>query len=304
MIREAVAEVDVVSSCTVFLRGSVEPHWPLIVPIWTELLRVAGRDRQVRYRRGAQAEWHQLPGNLADAHAIFSRTDTGAGCRWLELAVGDDSDGAHLELVDLLPVLGEERASYVRIRFPRETQPVDIVQLAEWAIQHLPLSWGAAGLTFDHTSGPRFTAYRQIAVLAKRNWGVQIQDMSALQWDALRGIPSVNWLTLIGNEFATSKGLRVEALSADAAQVVQRGVYHRVGTYGMALAAGPKPMLGDINIGEDISVYARVAELIRPLLLTEHTPLAGPFGRPDVLSAWLGRFGNPQRWLDCDIASD
>jgi Protein of unknown function (DUF3396) len=304
MIRKAVAEVQVVLSWVVFLRGSLEPHWAAIIPIWTELLRAAGRDRQIRYRRGAQAQWSNLPDKTTDAQAILDRIDTGAGCRRLELAFGDDRDGAHLELVDLLPVLGEERASYVRMRFPSETQPVDIVRLAEWTIQHLPLSWGAAGLTFEHISGSRFIACRKIAGLAKRNWGVQIQDMSALQWDALRGMPSVNWLTLIGNEFARSKGLSVETLAGDAAQLVQRGIYHRVGTYGIALAAGPKPMLGDINIGEDISAYARVAELIQPLLLTEHTPLAGPFAHPEVLAAWLRRFENPQGWLDCDIAPD
>jgi hypothetical protein len=87
------------------------------------------------------------------------------------------------------------------------------VRFAEWAIQNLPLYWGSAGLAFEHVGGPRHIAYSRIAAMAKRYWGVQIQDMSTLQWDALRGMPGVNWLTLIGNEFATSPSWSARSIS-------------------------------------------------------------------------------------------
>jgi Protein of unknown function (DUF3396) len=304
MIHEAVAEVDVVLSCAVFIRGSLEPHWPSIVSMWTELLDISGRSQLVRYRRGAQAQWNRLSVEPAGAHAVLDRVDTGAGCRWLELAVGDDSDDLRMKSVDLLPVNGEERASHVYVQFPPQAVPTDVIRLAEWSIRNLPLLWGSAGLSFFHINGPRFIAYRRIAAMAKRNWCVQIQDMSTLQWDALHGMPSVNWLTLVGNEFAESKGFGVGAIAAKAAELVNEGVFHRQGAHGLALAAGRQPLLGDINIGEDVSAYARVAELVKPLRLQEHTPLAGPFARPEVMNAWLQRFENPQAWLSCDIAAD
>jgi len=48
----------------------------------------------------------------------------------------------------------------------------------------------------------------------------------------------------------------------------------------------------------------RVARGIQPLLLTAHTPLFGPFAKPEVLEAWLGRFASPRRWLESDVSID
>ena len=53
-----------------------------------------------------------------------------------------------------------------------------------------------------------------------------------------------------------------------------------------------------------MDAYVRVDELLRPLMLTEHTPLWGPFANPKVLSAWLRRFETPREWLECNIPTD
>jgi hypothetical protein len=157
---------------------------------------------------------------------------------------------------------------------------------------------------FHHTQGTMFTAHKHMAALAKRYWGVQIQDMTALQWDGFRGLPGINWLTLIGNEFAAAKEISLDALVGAAGQLKSEGVFLRRGTHAIVIAAGSKPLQGDINVGEEMARYVRVDELLRPLLLTEHTPLWGPFAKPRVLSAWLRRFEAPREWLECDIATD
>jgi hypothetical protein len=197
-----------------------------------------------------------------------------------------------------------ERASHLHVLFPDDTAPATVAALGEWTINRIPLWWGSAGLVFQHTTGTLFTAHKQMAALAKRYWGVQIQDMTALQWDALHGMPGVNWLTLIGKDFAESRGMNIEGIVSEVAKLAGDGVYHRVGAHGVALAAGPKPLRGDINTSEDIGAYLSVARLIQPLLLTHHTPLSGPFAASEVLDAWLGRFSDPQSWLDCDIATE
>ncbi len=83
---------------------------------------------------------------------------------------------------------------------------------------------------------------------------------------------------------------------------LEGGIFHRKGQFGVVVAAGPKPMVGDLNKGEDLRAYTAVANLLSPLLLAEHTPLSGPFARPEVMNAWLGRFIDGQAWLQCDIS--
>jgi len=296
----AVADVAIRPCCLLFLDGTVGAGWHSLMPIWDELLRTRA-NQQVRYRSGAPMQWHLLPDDRVDVPALFDRVDAGAGCRRLELTVGEGANVVVFELTELLPVLGVERASHVRIRFPKQTAPLEIVRLAESAIRNVPLHWGSAGLAFFHVSGPRHIAYRQIAALAKRYWAVQIQDTSTLQWEALRGMPGVNWLTLIGNDFAMSQGMSLDAIESAAAALVRHGVHCRRGARGLALAAGNAPSPGDINMGDDLSGSACIAELLRPILLRDHIPLAGPFAQREALSAWLQRFEYPENWLAFDI---
>ena len=117
-------------------------------------------------------------------------------------------------------------------------------------------------------------------------------------------VPGINWLTLVGNEFAAAKQVSLDALAAQANQLESEGIYQRRGTHAMVIAAGRKPLQGDINVGESLEAYARVDELVRPLLLTDHSPLWGPFAKPKVLTAWLRRFEAPRAWLECGISTD
>ena len=115
---------------------------------------------------------------------------------------------------------------------------------------------------------------------------------------------SVNWLTLIGDEFAQSLQVDLESLIADKRELEAFGVFQRRGTHGVVLAAGQKPVKGDINVGEDLEPYVAVARRIDPFMLAEEPMLFGPFAKPEVARAWLGRFGAPRAWLECDITTD
>jgi hypothetical protein len=255
----ATADVQMVPGCVLFLRGPIIAGADSIAPVWSELLHTAGHGRKVRYRRGARAEWILWADKQAEPCRLFDSAQADAGCRRIEFILGEGASAITFELTDLMPVLGEERASYIRVNFPVGTPPLGMVRLAESALRTVPLHWGSIGITFAHVSGPRHIAYKRIAALAKRHWGVQIQDLSTLQWDATRGMPGVNWLTLIGNEFASSKGLDTDAIASGASALAQQGVYCRRGSFGLALAAGPAPMLGDLNVGDDLSAYARMS---------------------------------------------
>ena len=209
--------------------------------------------------------------------------------------------GMHADVDNGAPVLGMPRAGSIRCVFDDDAAANDLAAIAAWCIDHLPLAWGTAGFAFQHTGGRKTVAYDRIAIDAKRYWGVQLLDASALQWDALDGLPGINWLTLIGNAFAQAHGVEPSALLAAASSLVDAGVYSRAGKLGMVFAAGSAPTRGDVNVGDDLGPCAHIAELLQPLVLEQPTPLSGAFASPEVLGAWLRRFTAPRDWVECRL---
>lgn len=310
-IKPATTDADIAPGFTVFVRGPLRAHADALEDLWTRVQAGLLRKRFTEYRPGGEPTWRQLPDatNVKGFAATFGMMEPLLGHWGVELRdapKGPDAPSGHtvLQVTDLAPVRGMERLSHLRVLFGSETPVATMTALGEWASTHLPVWWGSAGFVFHHTQGTMFTAHKHMAALAKRYWGVQIQDMTALQWDGLRGMPGINWLTLVGNEFAAAKEISLDTLVAQADELKSHRVFLRRGTHAIVIAAGSKPLQGDINVGEEMGRYVRVDELLRPLLLTDHTPLWGPFAKPRVLSAWLRRFESPREWLECDIATE
>lgn len=306
-IKPATTDLDVRLGFVVFVRGSLGAHGAALDDLFARLQAGLLRRRLTRYRVGGRTGWAPLPDSSVHPPTLaqfgFGGPTPG---RWgLELAEPGDETGMArgslwVQISDLPPVRDLERASHVRVLFPDDTPPATIAALSEWAINRLPLWWGAAGFVFHHTSGAMVTAHTRMAALAKRYWGVQIQDLTSLQWDAFRGMPAVNWLSLIGNEFAAARDVPLDPVAEPSPDL---WVFARRGPCGIALAAGASPTQGDINAGDQLDAFVEVAQRLKPLLLEEHTPLSGPFSRPEVLGAWLRRFHAPQQWLECDISA-
>lgn len=308
VIPLATADVVIRQALTVFVRGPLVPHADSFDALWRRLVN-SHVGARLKFRRSiADVSWQAL--SPADREGEFTSLldlrQPLIGCRGVEFAEQTDHplSSASVRIVDLAAVNGVERASHLRILFDNAASRDQLTSLAEWVLAHLPVWWGSAGFEFDYVAGPSYAAYHKMAALAKRYWCVQLQEITLLEWDALRGMSSNNWLTLIGDEFAQSKGMSSERLREVAASLESDGVFHRQHTHGVAIAAGSKPLMGDINAGEDVDAYMRVARGIQPLLLTAHTPLFGPFAKPEVLEAWLGRFASPRRWLESDVSID
>ena len=310
-VRRASTDAYIALGFTVLVRGPLRAHADALEDLWVRVQSGLLRNRFVGYRLASEPVWRQLPDptRVKGFAATFGLTDPLLGHWGVELRdepKGPDTTSGHtvMQFTDLAPVRGMERLSHIRVLFGTEIPVGTLAALGEWASTHLPLWWGSAGFVFDHTQGTMITAHEQMAALAKRYWGVQMLDMTALQWDGRRGMPGMNWLTLIGNEFAAAKEASLDALVGDASELKSEGIFQRRGTHAIAIAAGSKPLQGDINIGEDMYAYVRVHQLLRPFLLIEHTPLHGPFAKAEVLNAWLRRFEAPRDWLECDIATD
>ena len=117
----------------------------------------------------------------------------------------------------------------------------------------------------------------------------------------LEGIPSIAWLTLLGHEFGKSKKIDLEQL-AGLVGAVGEELFTRSGKQGLVIAAGARPVTGDINVGESLRGYSRVAALLEPLFLETLDPPPGPLGKPDVRRSWLRRFHESSAWVECDIS--
>ncbi|SAK77874.1 hypothetical protein AWB76_05171 [Caballeronia temeraria] len=304
-IKRATADVAPCLAFVVFIRGRLAAHAEALRTLLNKLQAGWLDQRLTRYRAAAQIEWQDVE-NVRTPSFIASLCETWpceGGTHYLQLAsdVQQTSQANVWEFVDVAPVPDTDRASHLFVRFADGTPPGVLSELTAWLIDALPLSWATGGYVFEHRSGAVFTAHMRMAALAKRCWAVQIIDRTSLQWDAMRGMPGANWLTLIGRDYARAMKLDLASIeNADGALAAQK-IFRRAGRHALAIAAGPKPLLGDINAYEDFDTYVHVARLIAPLLLDDPTPLAGPFARPDVLGAWLRRFEEQEEWLACDI---
>jgi hypothetical protein len=110
----------------------------------------------------------------------------------------------------------------------------------------------------------------------------------------------VNWLTLVGAEFAAHSGIDLASLVAKASAFARRGVVHRQGLSGVVLATGPAPIKGDINKDEAMHGYVAVSQCVEPMILRAPT-LSGSFESAELLEAWLRRFSHPHAWLEAEV---
>lgn len=288
----------------VFIDGSLSQVGLGPRQLWQLLSGTSFGRRLARCRLAADAGWQAAEEAVDLAERRGRNANDELVFNGMVFAASDGASSPSLEIADRGAVLGMNRASHLLFRFPDAVSAEELASVAAWVLDHVPLWWGTAGWFFRVGKGPPPATGRRLAGLAKRYWGVQLLDTTALQWDALEGMPSVNWMNLIGQGFVDKVGASLPTLLAQATTLRQRAVFHRAGKHGVAFAAGARPSLGDINADERMDALVQVAGLLKPMLLGSLFPMTGPLAQPEVLSAWLHRFSRPQAWLDCDIHAE
>lgn len=300
VVRPASADVHLGLGLVVFVRGSLEERGAGVPAWWNALRSTSFGQRLAYWRRSPEASWAPTD-DPAFAHALGARPGQGRTiCRLTSFTGRRDGTGCGLEVVDLGPAFGIERASYLRFRPSAPDEAGELAPLASWCLEHLPVWWGAGGWFLERASGKH--AGRLLAALAKRFWCAQVLDLSALQWDALRGLPGVNWLTLVGAEFAAHSGMDLQSLSDGASAFAGRGVFHRLGRSGIVLATGPGPIKGDMNLDEAMHGYVAVTQCVEPMILPAPT-LSGSLESAELLEAWVRRFLHPHAWLEAEVGN-
>ena len=300
------AEVDVsrVLGLVVFVEGSLSGAGLSPLQLWQDLSGTPFGHRLARCRLSGDTHWQDIEEALALAEHRGRDANGELVFNGVLLATKDAGAAPWVEFADRGPVLGMKRASHLLFRFAEGTGTDELAALSTWVLNHVPFLWGTAGWFFHAGKGPPAAVARRLSGLAKRFWGVQLLDTTALQWDSLDGMPGVNWMNLVGHGFAVKSGTTIELLAAQASALRQRAVFHRSGRHGAAFAAGPQPLLGDINADERMDALVQVTRLLQPMLLASLAPMAGVLAKPEVLCAWLNRFSEPQAWLDCDIHAE
>jgi hypothetical protein len=104
------------------------------------------------------------------------------------------------------------------------------------------------------------------------------------RYRSLDGIPTVNWLTFVNTEALTHLG----GLSALQSRISGGVRIHPV-KHGAVFQAGPRPLMGDVNLQENMADYFQVGQLLAPAksTLEIQSKIAGSRAETEV---WMHRF--------------
>ena len=172
--------------------------------------------------------------------------------------------------------------------------PKGYVELAVQMCKRLHFETGQAGfslhLHYDYGSNGS-----HIRKLSHRFLGLDIGKPSSWSDALIHGIKTVNWLTLVGDRLLEKiggrDGLREKLLTDIPVHDLDHGVI---------IQAGPKPTLGDVNAGDDISYYRRVSRVLEPIRVPpEALRRFSVVGGRNNTRRWMARFdNNPKLWMD------
>lgn len=276
-----------------FQAEDIEVSTVLAVAEWLGARRAAWRVAFVR--AGGSAQWAAI-GDRGLAHTPLS---TGLGPWRIELADAARGAACRVEAVRSPTWRGQALMSSLCVDFPADVEPAELTAFMVWSAERLPVWWGTAGLAFQRAPSWGFMIDDDpLWVLAKRYWAVQVLDPVLLLRDARTGMPGIGWLSLVSAGFAITRELGLDALARRCAVMTATGVFHRLAADALVVAAGPRPILGDINLDEDLTAHACVADLLAPLRTESADSDAGPQHNKGRYTAWLARYSEPTAWLD------
>jgi hypothetical protein len=210
------------------------------------------------------------------------------------------SDGSREGIIHLQMLRGEHKGDYsdlylqwhdfdngyIRLCLPIEevmSDPEKYLTLCLNAGSELPFQFGHAGFSMNYEdiymNGGEYLADPIIG----RFPGVNVIHPWFYE-SVTDGIPTVNWLTFVRNEFVERLG-GVSKLKSQEGD----GVFVHPLKHGVAIQAGPTPLLGDVNEQESIEPYYRVGEMLAPVKTIEeiHSRIGG--GRAQA-TEWAHRF--------------
>lgn len=184
--------------------------------------------------------------------------------------------------------------AYARILVPLDVD-ISVLRRAALAIaERVGLSSGHGGPVFVYHPWHKEPALDAVYALARRYWGIDVEDLNRtleLMHDAIKG---VNWLTLVGHRFRerpdVADGLQGLATvpDIDIAQLAEATV----------LTAGSVPLAGDRHRPNGrLDAYIAIAHALRPLFPDAVADFTSPrFVEHGNTLGWVRRFIEPGGW--------
>jgi hypothetical protein len=186
-------------------------------------------------------------------------------------------------------------ANSIRCTFPGPwavTTPEALLTFATDACAHFPYIWGHAGLVLETSPYYRGDSHTAAWRLSMQHPGLDISnpvtDASMVRRDGIKG---VNWLTMLGPEYADRIGGfdAIRQKLPESVEIIPAG-------HGVILRAGPAPRWGRVNEQDLLPEYRAVYKVVAPLqdpVVQRYTSFSLPGGDHKAkTTAWLRRFGD------------
>ena len=186
----------------------------------------------------------------------------------------------------------DDSLSFLQVSFPVlafHERPEGFLKLILRWCERLEPYHGYGGVTLlNALNSESVQSYgQQIAALAARHPGIEIDEPMSHKRATQNGIKGGNWLTVLSTVFVGELG------GAD--ELRQKlGEPFVVNEYsgGVMIVAGQVPEVGDRNRNVDTPLYKRLARVLEPIRIREHPKpyVEGRFARDGEFAAWLARF--------------
>jgi len=254
-------------------------------------LELVPREELCFYDSSTRQGWRRI--DLQEQELLLNELDAsraGRGMRHLlQVTLADDPGAPRRGFVyrEVHPAQSP-RVGYMQFFFGNDQPPDDLLALSIELATQAPIVSAVGGWLARHNPRHALGAYDGLLAFARRYLGMDIQRPDAHSFHARGGIPSVGWLTLLGEELTA----RFEAeVDADHPALTTMRF-----PSSLLLRAGPRPELGDCNIMEYPDAQLEAAQRLLPLYVGLE-PFPGDFGESELTARWQHRFIHPHEWL-------
>lgn len=184
--------------------------------------------------------------------------------------------------------------AFVRILIPLTVDAAILRRAAIGLADSVEFHSGHGGLTFAYDPWLREAAFDAIYAQARRYWGIDVEDLNDTLPLMRNSIKGVNWLTLVGRDFASTPAVAKATMRLDNAAAVTVDPRRN----GLVISAGSQPVIGDQHRPDgSLDPFMAVANALEPLLLTEHPDFPGErFVKNGNTLGWIRRFVEPKAW--------
>lgn len=184
-------------------------------------------------------------------------------------------------------------ANSIRCAFPGAwavANPKALLAFAADACAHFPYLWGQAGFALEMSRYYRGQSHIAAWRLSMQHPGLDISNTIADTSLGLRGVKGVNWLTMLGSDYAGRIGGfdSIRQNLPESVELIPAGD-------GVILRAGPAPRWGRVNAQDLLPEYRAVYKVVAPLQdpIVQPYPSFFPGGDGKAkTTAWMRRFGN------------